>query len=809
MAAKINITTLLSEVAILASLAGIFCLTVYEIVAVGDPKQSFNSKPSIAKLERFSNTVKLKKRNEIAWSSVNYQDAPLYREDRVYTGEDSSAQIGFPGHTINLGPESLIIVSKTNNLDHEIRIIRGDIRVETFEPRKASPGKVMPKLALAVKGTKIKLAPKPTKIQVSAKQSGTRLDVERGQVQFEQRGQKARTVNDHRRVQIKEGKAVIKKMSLFLSPTLPVIPDNKSVDLRWVGRNISSYQVEVSKQASMANPVVKRSTKLSGTSVKLPMGRYYWRVIGFMGGERHRSEVRSFQVQQSGPPKFISPSGFAMNIPSGMVDRIIPFSWLGRGYKSFRLKIFRDGQLFIDERTNGTSAYYSLPEGQYRYQLLVPGTSQKSEMRSLAIHRVKEKQKPRKQVLAAKKVPKPVKAEVPTGEADEPVAGSLVEDKANPNNNNKIGSIPQSDPPAKPMLAVEVFDAEDDVPEQPVAAIAPDIQVVIHDPLAPTGPNANDSILGQVAEPPKDDQPAKPKEKKKTESPKVASVKPVLIKPVPKKEPEAVVVKEKPKTIEQNKKDPSTPVDGPEDESKQYAHIPPTPSPVTKTSTEPEKYYDSFSLWGFYSPAIIYYITEDLQTGDTSEYHIIAPRSFGLTGVLHWTDHIFTNLDLQYLYVNTTVENQVTTREVEIYKNSIVLGSGIQFDLLDQQWRVSLNYSRDSYDLLNSATLTKSRIESDSLKLKGELLVPVLPKVEANMAVWKDFVLNVLGSEHGTETSSWGASVGVSKETAMMGYQANFGAFYQIDRKTQTTTVNGSPSEVTISTHYIGIQGGL
>ncbi|TGK07809.1 iron dicitrate transport regulator FecR [Leptospira semungkisensis] len=317
-------------------------------------------------------TAQRKFPDRMLWEDVE-QGMPVYDRDSIRTDEASEAIVFLKSGTkIELDPQSMVVLQLKESKEN-LDLNEGNILVES--------GK---KVLSVIAGTVGLNAGSDSKFQVTRDQNGTRVNVERGEVEWNEDGT-VKQVLGERDVALNAHK--IPANWNLISPEdssryFPKEPE-QLIDFRWEGGEDGI--LEISAKRDFSGPITKRAIREMQYKQKFHEGIFFWRINSKDG--KKISEVRKFRVLPNFPVELQYPKRDLMQ-----EDRTVSFAWVKQKIASgYKLQISTDPNFGSVSETQlfRTNFSLTLSPGTYYWRIQsytnLPGTETFSEVRKFSI----------------------------------------------------------------------------------------------------------------------------------------------------------------------------------------------------------------------------------------------------------------------------------------------------------------------------------------------------------------------------------------------------------------------------------------
>ncbi|TGK44649.1 FecR family protein [Leptospira andrefontaineae] len=317
-------------------------------------------------------TAQRKFPDRMLWEDLE-QGMPVYDRDSIRTDEASEAVVFLKSGTrIELDPQSMVVLQLKENKEN-LDLNEGNILVES--------GKKVLSVIAGTVGLEAELG---SKFQVTKNENGTRVDVERGQVEWSENGAVKQTLGE------KESSLNGNKLNQnwgLISPEdshryFPAELE-QTIEFRWEGGEEGI--LEISPRRDFSVYISKRPSKEPYYKQKFPEGIYYWRINSKDG--KKISEVRKFRVLPNFPVELHYPKK-----DLSQEDRTVAFSWAKQKIASgYKLQISTDPNFGALSETQvfRTNFSLTLDPGTYYWRVQsytnLPGTETFSEVRKFSI----------------------------------------------------------------------------------------------------------------------------------------------------------------------------------------------------------------------------------------------------------------------------------------------------------------------------------------------------------------------------------------------------------------------------------------
>lgn len=123
-----------------------------------------DKRKAVAEVAKKQGKVRVGHSRTLVWTDA-IEGSLLEQGDKVYTREDSSVELEFSDFSINVAPNSLVLVEQSNDQELELNLVKGKIQVSNTPKKKTSKRKRNQKIKkvsnqIKVAGTKIELSDK-------------------------------------------------------------------------------------------------------------------------------------------------------------------------------------------------------------------------------------------------------------------------------------------------------------------------------------------------------------------------------------------------------------------------------------------------------------------------------------------------------------------------------------------------------------------------------------------------------------------------------------------------------------------------
>ncbi|TGL63732.1 FecR family protein [Leptospira sarikeiensis] len=317
-------------------------------------------------------TAQRKFPDRMLWEDLE-QGMPVYDRDSIRTDEASEAIVFLKSGTrIELDPQSMVVLQLKENREN-LDLNEGNILVES--------GK---KVLSVIAGTVGLDAQLGSKFQVTRNENETRVDVEKGEVDWTEDGTVKQTLGE--RESSVNGNKLSQSWNL-ISPedSIRFFPNEQEqlVEFRWEGEGEAI--LEISSRRDFSASISKRPSKEFSYKQKFPEGIYFWRINSKDG--KKISEARKFRVLPNFPVELHYPKrDFSQE------DRTVAFSWAKQKIASgYKLQISQDPNFtnLSETQVFRTNFSLTLDPGTYYWRIQsytnLPGSETLSEARKFSV----------------------------------------------------------------------------------------------------------------------------------------------------------------------------------------------------------------------------------------------------------------------------------------------------------------------------------------------------------------------------------------------------------------------------------------
>ncbi|TGJ98805.1 iron dicitrate transport regulator FecR [Leptospira langatensis] len=317
-------------------------------------------------------TAQRKFPDRMLWEDVE-QGMPVFDRDSIRTDEASEAIVFLKSGTkIELDPQSMVVLQLKESKEN-LDLNEGNILVES--------GK---KVLSVIAGTVGLQAGSDSKFQVTRDKNGTRVIVEKGEVEWNEDGT-VKQVLGEKDVAFNANKILTTWNLISPEDSTRYFPSEQEqlVEFHWDGGEDGI--LEISSKRDFTGPVSKRAVKEMQYKQKFQEGIFYWRIHSKDG--KRISEVRKFRVLPNFPVELQYPKKDLTQ-----EDRTVSFAWVKQKIASgYKLQISKDPNFtsVVETQLFRTNFSLTLSPGTYYWRIQsytnLPGTETFSEARKFSI----------------------------------------------------------------------------------------------------------------------------------------------------------------------------------------------------------------------------------------------------------------------------------------------------------------------------------------------------------------------------------------------------------------------------------------